>query len=138
MAAAAVALLLAGCQTLGAPRDSRIISGVPAAKADAAALFSGLQRPAPDCTAAANAAGLGKVQDDLAGLTAAAQATPGNSFSQRGFAKLQSSYGAFRQGVEAGGARCTPPAVVSDYGASFNRTLDDLLSYEQRKPEPRP
>ena len=66
--ACAAALVLAGCQTTGPPRDPAILSGIPEAKANASALFTSLQQPPPACTASANAAGFGKVESNLGGL----------------------------------------------------------------------
>jgi len=135
--ACAAALVLAGCQTTGPPRDPAILSGIPEAKTNASALFTSLQQPPPACTASANAAGFGKVESNLGGLKSAADMAPMNRFSQAGFAKLQSSFAAFRQGVTAGGANCTPARIVTDFDGTFSKALDDLLAHEQAKKEAR-
>ena len=137
VAACAAALVLSGCQTTGPPRDPAILSGIPEAKTNASALFTGLQRPAPACTASANAEGFGKVEGNLGGLKSAADTAPMNRFSQAGFAKLQSSFASFKQGVAAGGATCTPARIVTDFDGAFGKALDDLLAHEQAKKEAR-
>lgn len=128
------ALGLGGCQTLtqrAPPTDPAFLTVLNKTKADGGPLFAALKQPS-GCTAAANAAAFGTVETDLTGLRAQAS-VPHNDFTQRGVAGLQSGFADFKHGVEAGGARCSPPSIVTAYEARFNKTVDDLADYEQRK-----
>ena len=128
------AMALGGCTTLmqqTAPTDPAFLASLNKTKGDGAPLFAALQQ-STGCTAAANAAAFGTVETDITTLRAQAS-VPHNDFSQRGVAGLQSGFADFKKGVEAGGERCSPPSIVSAYQTRFNKTLDDLSEYEQRK-----
>ena len=132
--AAGLALTLGGCQTLTQPTrptDPAFVAALSKTKNDGAPLFAGLLA-STNCNAAANAAAFGAVESDITALRAQAS-VPNNDFSQRGVAGLQSGFASFRQGVTAGGERCSPPSFVSAYQTRFNKTVDDLTDYEQRK-----
>lgn len=130
----AAALGLGACQTLmqrSPPTDPAFLAALNKAKADGAPLFAALKQSS-GCTATANAAAFGTVETDLTGLRAQAS-VPNNDFTQRGVADLQSGFGDFKRGVEAGGERCSPPSIVGSFETRFNKTVDDLADYEQRK-----
>ena len=132
--AAGFALALGGCQTLmqsPPPTDPAFVATLSQTRTHGAPLFAGLAA-STNCTAAANAAAFGAVEADITQLRAQAS-VPNNDFTQRGVAGLQSGFASFRQGVTAGGDRCSPPSIVGAYQARFNKTVDDLADYEQRK-----
>ena len=132
--AAGLALTLGGCQTLTQsppPTDPAFVAALSKTKNDGAPLFAGLLA-STNCTAAANATAFGSVETDLLQLRAQAS-VPNNDFSQRGVAGLQTGFASFKQGVSAGGDHCSPPSIVSAYQTRFNKTVDDLTEYEQRK-----
>jgi hypothetical protein len=134
VAAFALVLLTGGCQSLmqqPPPTDPAMVAALGKTKADATPLFTALQQ-STGCTAAANAAAFGVVETDLTQLRALS-ATPNNGFTQRGVTGLQNGFTDFKRGITAGADRCSPPTIVSAYQTRFNKTVDDLADYEQRK-----